>query len=159
MSDLAEAGGGPIIRAIDGQQVEFAELSFYHRRELLRAYRKGRRDELKATHEECGLDKEQRYSELRTFDTETVGESVWAEFLLSDDGRAAILEKSVKLAGKGQEHLLPRLSLDGDGLLELCAAITHTKLTRRGDPNQQGGQGAQGAQAEQNPPKGYGQPD
>jgi hypothetical protein len=125
MSDQLTAGGGPLTRAIAGQQVTFAELSFYDRRELLKEFRQQQRLDLKALLTDSGMTPDQIYMEMRTFDDEIVGDNIWFKFFNSDDGKLKILEKSLSLGGAN-----PQLArkYGGDDLAHLCGAITHTPV-------------------------------
>lgn len=128
MSDSTDAGGGPLVRTIAGQEVTFAELTFYDRRDLLREYRKQQRDELKKLLDEHSIPAEQKYAELRAFDQEIVGAKVWAEFFNSDDGMIKIMERSLERGKPGNGSLISRLALDTNDITNICAYVTHTPL-------------------------------
>ena len=134
MSDSLTAGGGPITRKIDGRDVRFGELSFYDRAELAKEFRRKKREEKVALlneslsmlgAEHAAAVSQMRHDELAAFDKKYIGDHVWFDFFNSDEGKLAILEKSLRNAN--EDPMLAR-KYGGKDVMELCAALTYTPL-------------------------------
>lgn len=144
MADLTNAGGGPIKKTVAGQEVEFSELTFYDRRDMLRKFREDQRAALKSLLSDHGIPPEQQYLELRQFDQEVVGTKIWGEYFNSDEGQEEILRRSLEKGKPGNGRLVKDLTLTPDEMMQVCAAVTHTPLIKKdGNPAnpQTGGQG------------------
>lgn len=134
MSDELTAGGGPVKRKIGDKDVTFAELSFFDRAELAKDFKRRKREEkvalLNETMSTLGAEHaaavaQQKHDELAGFDRRYIGDVVWFDFFNSDEGKLAILEKSLKNAGED-----PALAkkYGGKDIMDLCATISYTPL-------------------------------
>lgn len=131
MSDQEKAAGGqdPITRTIDGKEVTFAELSFSDRRDLIRKSRETEKLALISFLNETDADVDTRRQELAVFLNEKSGEQEWHKFFNSDDGKIAIMEKSLSKAGNANAVAVAAAYKGGIiEIAQLCAAITHTSL-------------------------------
>jgi hypothetical protein len=136
MGDMASSAGpenDPLMRTVKVKGVEqkarFAELSFYDRRELLRAAKEEEKRATKEMLDDAQADQDTRLLEMGALMMEKVGENQWIKFFNSDDGKIEILKASLKK--QGAEDIGPVVENLMGGVVDiaqLCAAITHTYL-------------------------------
>lgn len=114
---------------IDGEHWEFPKLTPYDRAGLMRELKKARRTELLETLKLTGADKAELFGELQRFDADGYREGHFLDYILTAEGRAEVIRRSLAKAGRDCDP--PAIPLDGE--LSLVAALCGVQLTMKAD--------------------------